>query len=559
PKTIKEKRGYLLGLSIATIVFSAIGFFFTFVSPFPINPMANWWNPPIGYWNIFGMLGFIGALCTCGAYAMILDVVFEFSVLHVNEPLWAIKNNGFFGSTRYNKYHYKIFKDIKAVFWIYVGIFLLLQFASIILFRFGLIYAFQAIFPSSFNYLFLAVMGTWQIFYVFCVIAWFIHPILGIIVLSISQFRNVSFLFSFMIPMVNKVPVQGYIGPVERIPEVEKKYRIKRNVEKGIEQFTKGIVDSVQRITSKVEEKIERKTKPIERNTSEKSIVYSKPEIYSTKEPIKTVRTIEVMRGGQILGKEYVFKLKIVNNTEFIINDVRAIITSFPSDSLEIDSEMEKRSKIEPNGDFVSVSFNFKPSKDCVQGKIYSMVTYLDAKGESHQIKVPPHEIRMICGLLTPVKIQSEEFDKITKGLIDYEKAGEEVTLPFNCEKVFNKTMVILPKNNFEILNTELIEVGNNKIGLIKGFAKGKYSGNKVGLMITLTGEKTANKCVAKIDAFTEDKDMLAPLISEISQDLTTISCNQCGAALTPEQIKMLMDGKPITCKFCGEVIARKG
>ena len=65
--------------------------------------------------------------------------------------------------------------------------------------------------------------------------------------------------------------------------------------------------------------------------------------------------------------------------------------------------------------------------------------------------------------------------------------------------------------------------------------------------MITLTGDRDGVECLGKIDAFTQDKDMLAPLISEISQDLTALSCNQCGATLTPEEAQLLLDGKPIT------------
>ena len=117
---------------------------------------------------------------------------------------------------------------------------------------------------------------------------------------------------------------------------------------------------------------------------------------------------------------------------------------------------------------------------------------------------------------------------------------------------------MLLPENNFQLVSNELIEVGNNYVGMIKGYAEGKYTHNKIGMMITITGGKTLPYSSAKIEAYTQDKAMLVPILSEISESLTIMKCNQCGAAFEEAQVKNLADGRTITCNFCGESIIPK-
>ena len=90
----------------------------------------------------------------------------------------------------------------------------------------------------------------------------------------------------------------------------------------------------------------------------------------------------------------------------------------------------------------------------------------------------------------------------------------------------------------------------------LKGYAEGKYTHNKVGMMITINGGKESPYSSAKIEAYTQDKAMLVPILSEISESLTIMKCNQCGASFEEAQVKKLADGKTITCNFCGESIS---
>ena len=294
---------------------------------------------------------------------------------------------------------------------------------------------------------------------------------------------------------------------------------------------------------------------PIPITPSEEEI--SIPEIKKEEliEPI--IGKIEAKRGGIIKGSEYMYKIKVENLSNSVITDLRIIITSYPDDSLKIvGSELQKRSKLAP-GEMVSPSFAFRPTEDCIVGKINSIVTYLDARGESKQISVEPLMIRFICGLLTPHPIKAEEFDKIVKKLLNYSNAGEEIELPHSAKQIYEKTKLLLPQNNFYLISTEHHEVASNFIGILKGFAAGQYSHKKVGIQITITGGKEDNFCAARIDGYTEDSSMLTPLIYELKNGISSWNCEQCGAQLSDDQIKKVLDGKLVRCKYCDEILNR--
>ncbi len=234
-----------------------------------------------------------------------------------------------------------------------------------------------------------------------------------------------------------------------------------------------------------------------------------------------SIKGINILRGGEIMGGKSVFKIKIDNKTNYIINDVVFQLVSYPSDCLQlVGSETRKITKISIDG-FVSPSFEFQPTKDCVKGKIHASLSYLDHQDQLHVSKIEPHEILMVCGLLTPKKIDGNTFMKITEKILDFEKAGEDVTIPFNAKLLFQKLKVLLPDHNFEfVIHPEEKIIGSTFIGEFKGFAEGKFSKKEVGIKITVTGNVDQQSSIAKIESFCQDAGMLSPLIYELGNSM---------------------------------------
>ncbi|MHA1681792.1 MAG: hypothetical protein ACTSUE_12350 [Promethearchaeota archaeon] len=274
----------------------------------------------------------------------------------------------------------------------------------------------------------------------------------------------------------------------------------------------------------------------------------------------KDVADVKVLRGGQVEGSEYIFKVKVVNEGRYNITDVTIHIISYPDESLVLDrveghkSSEPERVKIRKitRGGFVSPSFIFRPKKDCVKGTIHAIVSFINEEDEVETVTVKPHEIRMICGLLRPKSLEKEEFDALAKDVISFHRIGEEITINQETEDVFNNFLEILKEKHFEIIDLEKEVIEQKFFGIIKGFAEGSFSKNQVGIQLNLTGKEGSRRSTLRVDLYTQDRDMGAPILSELEESIKETRCPNCNDVLAPGLIKGIMDGDTVYCEFCG-------
>jgi len=284
----------------------------------------------------------------------------------------------------------------------------------------------------------------------------------------------------------------------------------------------------------------------------------------TTAEPVKPdvkSQPVRVARGGQIEGGEYIFKIKVINNGKYNITDVNIYIVSYPEESLvlsRIDSHPEsspdrvKFRKISKGGGFVSPSFIFKPTKDCIQGTIHSFINFVNEEDQIETINVEPHEIRMICGLLKAKVISNEEFENLTKDLLAFKRNDEEFAIPCEAEELYLKLHGLLKSKNFAIVDAVKQETGSKFLGTIKGFAEGSFNKQAVGLKLSLAGNINEQESVLRVEIFAEDEDMSPSIISEFESAVNPQCCPECEENLPIELMRKLVKGLTIYCEICG-------
>jgi WD40 repeat protein len=272
-------------------------------------------------------------------------------------------------------------------------------------------------------------------------------------------------------------------------------------------------------------------------------------------------QTVRVLRGGQIEGGDYIFKVKVINNKIYNITDVDIHILSYPEESLVLSrvdghqkssTDRAKFHKISKGGGFVSPSFVFKPKKDCLKGKIHAVINFIDEEDRIKTINVEPHDIRIICGLLRPKKVTSEEFDELTSDLLTFKKVGQDLTIYYKPEQLYQKLFVLLKNKNFAIIDSEQQDSSGEFLGVIKGFAEGTFKKNAVGLKLTITGTKGEQFSTLKVEVFAEDKDMTPSIINEFENAVNPQSCQECDGNIPIDLIKQMMTGSTAYCEACG-------
>jgi len=255
-----------------------------------------------------------------------------------------------------------------------------------------------------------------------------------------------------------------------------------------------------------------------------------------------------VLRGCEIVGGKFDFKVKIKNDSGYVITNVTVSIVAYPQDCMELTGENVKTiSRIEVDG-FRSPQFTFYPTKDCVQGKVVATVSYIDFLDQLHTMSVEPYLIRSVCDLLQPSKKTSEAFELVLTGL---EKTQQEQTLDWNAQVLFTKAEKILPAKNFHIVDSEEHIVRGEFIGTIRGYAEGKYTQKKIAVIILITGPENGRHSCVKVEALGEDVAMLPTTIDELADTMDSWVCLRCGAPLEIEQIEEMGRRLPIRCKYC--------
>lgn len=257
---------------------------------------------------------------------------------------------------------------------------------------------------------------------------------------------------------------------------------------------------------------------------------------------------VAVLRGCEIVGGKFDFKVKVRNDSGYVITNVTVSIVAYPQDCMELAGESVKKvSRIEVGG-FRSPQFTFYPTKDCVQGKIVATVSYIDFLDQLHTVSVEPYLIRSVCDLLQPSKKTTQSFELLLSGL---EKTQQEQTLDWNAQVLFTKAEKILPAKNFHIVDCDEKIVSGEFVGTIRGYAEGKYTQKKVAVIILISGPENGRHSSVKVEALGEDVAMLPTTIDELADTMDSWVCLRCGAPLEIEQVEEMGRRLPIRCKYC--------
>lgn len=272
--------------------------------------------------------------------------------------------------------------------------------------------------------------------------------------------------------------------------------------------------------------------------------------------PRKTSEGVEVRRGGEFIGNRMRFKVKVLNDSPYIITDVTVYLLSYPKDALKFTGEDHDSffTKIEPGG-FRSPTFDFLPTQDCVKGEIVAGVSYMDMRGDPHTLTAKPFVIRSVCDLLLPQQVTPEDFQLKLKEL----ECGEIVIKikEWTPEEMFEKALRIVDESNFFEVSSKTEETEGVFFGTIIGFAKGKYTGKEVGVEITITGPENVKGASCTIQVSGEDQAMILPAIDDLRERLSAWLCPMCSSPLTLANVEELRKGDVVTCPFCGVSIGR--
>ncbi|MGY5881844.1 MAG: hypothetical protein RTV31_16460, partial [Candidatus Thorarchaeota archaeon] len=257
---------------------------------------------------------------------------------------------------------------------------------------------------------------------------------------------------------------------------------------------------------------------------------------------------VEALRGCEIVGGTFEYKVKVQNESNSVITNVKVNIVAYPEESMSIAGDISREvSRIEIGG-FRSLLFRFAPTKDCVEGNIVANVTFLDPLDEVHTLDVNPYTIRSVCDLLKPIEIESNDFSLILDGM---QTSHEVHTVDWNPEILYVKTKQMLQSKNFHVISSDEHSSDGEYIGTIRGLAEGKYTEKRIAIIIIISGHMDRSSSSVRIEALGDDIAMLPTTIHELTEGVKAWTCIRCGAPLPPETVNLLRVKSPASCHYC--------
>jgi len=267
----------------------------------------------------------------------------------------------------------------------------------------------------------------------------------------------------------------------------------------------------------------------------------------------RIVEGVQVMRGCEVVGNKFVYKIKVKNDSNYVITNVVATIVGYPSEQLQLEGDPVKTILRIEVGGFRSPEFILIPTKDCVEGKILATVSFIDYRDGVHTINVRPYTIRSVCDLLRPVDIMPQHLDAL---LDTMESTQEDVHVNCNPRILFKKILALLPSKNFFVVDSTQEEVGEHFVGTIRGFAEGKYTSARMAAVIRITGKKNSRSSLVGLQVLGDDLSMVPTTAQELKESASSWLCLHCGAPLDPASVMRLKGQVPVKCDSCGHTLS---
>ena len=240
------------------------------------------------------------------------------------------------------------------------------------------------------------------------------------------------------------------------------------------------------------------------------------------------------------------FKIKIQNNTKYVITNVRVILEDFPPMlNLLDESKMRSTSKLQPNGAIWTPEFKLSAGNECVSGMIEASVSYFDSEGKRRSLNVPPLEISYICPLLEAKQIEEIEYLRKTRVMTPV-----ETRIEIEGIEDLSKAMIEM-QQKMEAMNLAILTVqGDN--GELVGYAEDKIK--KDGLALEAKFEILEGKTDLILRVLCEHDRKCSPLLNKAVKELSTVNVSLDEAKII-QKLNMFVEKPDDLTKYFKRVI----
>ncbi len=270
---------------------------------------------------------------------------------------------------------------------------------------------------------------------------------------------------------------------------------------------------------------------------------------------IPTTHAITIASGFDVAGENLKLGVKVKNNMEYIITNVRVILDV--PDGFEFinnTSEIQDLGSI-PGDGFQSAIFWLKPVR-CVDGEYGGTVVFTDARGEQHVVPIPAKRIVNICPMLTATERADEVFKRLKSGALSRNCSSFEF-------KGSPRTVLKLAEARLTGLTAVDRTEDEYEDGVYLGYScyvgQTKYGESQFAAEIQVSG--AADGGVLTISVYSDDERILSGFFVDIMYDIREhieilkekmcpiAACPKCGGNIDLAKVD---SSRIFKCEYCG-------
>ncbi|MFX1239127.1 MAG: hypothetical protein ACFE8P_15595, partial [Promethearchaeota archaeon] len=246
---------------------------------------------------------------------------------------------------------------------------------------------------------------------------------------------------------------------------------------------------------------------------------------------------------------QFHYKIKIQNNTETVITDIKILLENFPPMLKLIGPDVKKTMVLSPKGAIWTPEFILDAGNECVNGKIYSSVRYFDHKANKHSNDLPVHEISYICPLLEAKKISEEEYEEKLKKMIFKEEK-------IQFENSFEISLFLQEvASKMEGMNLALVEKIKSSNAELIGYAEDKIKRDALALEAKFQVIEGSIELILK--ALCEQENKCPALLHKALEEINTIGLS-LNKSIIMIKLDMIIDKPEDLSKYLKRVLKSK-
>jgi len=256
------------------------------------------------------------------------------------------------------------------------------------------------------------------------------------------------------------------------------------------------------------------KKKEINAKIRSNSLVFIKKE--KAEESIQVQpKDVFIGRGGSWEVNRFHYKIKIKNNSNNVITNIRVLLDKFP-EMLKLEGqELLRNTVLEPEGGLWTPEFILNAGEECVSGKIFSNVRFFDSLGKSTDYNVDPLEISYICPLLEAKNLEEIEYLRRIKKMNRLEETIQ-ISIANEIPDLLKEISAKMEQMNLAIVKHE------DNINGIYGYAEDKI--NHDGLALESEIKSAINgQTEIIVKAICEKDDKCASLLHKAIKEISNI------------------------------------